>query len=101
MKGRALRPILIYVVTHLFDKFRNKVCSGRLVLAALYFNAARPEHAGERADALERAAMKTQDGGGPELERTLRLQPVVDLLNDLVELTKSVLCFPPSSFLRV
>jgi hypothetical protein len=75
--------------------------AGRLVFAALNFDSAGTEHSGERTYPFQSAAMKAQDRGDAQLEWSPGLQPIVDLLDDLVELPEAVLCFLASSFIRV
>ncbi len=66
-----------------------------------YLDAGGPPHTGKRTYPLEGFSMKTEDSRRAKRERSLLLEPVLDLLDDLVELTKSIFRLLFCSFGRI
>src|SRR5579859_5956838 len=101
MQRGRLGPVVVDVVAQLFKNLGHEVRSRRLVLASFDFDSAGSKHSGEGTDSFQGASMETQDGGWAKLEWALRLQRIVDALNDFVELPEAVLRFLARFFFRI
>jgi hypothetical protein len=71
------------------------------MLASFDANSGRPPDLSKRTDALQCLSMKIQYGGRSKPKWSLRLEPIFDLLNDFVELAKSISCLLPCSFVWI
>jgi hypothetical protein len=66
-----------------------------------YLYAGGPPHTSKRTYPLEGFSMKTEDSRRAKRESSLLLEPILDLFDDLVELTKSIFRFLFCSFGRI
>src|SRR5260370_14462400 len=99
MNRRADFPMIVDVIAHVLDQFRNEMCSYRFVLAALDRDAARTIVPRVRADSGKRFALQTKNQGGAKPERA-PFQCSMDCADRSVILPEAVSCVGSGSRLR-
>ena len=84
--------MVIDVVAHVLDEFRNEVCSDRCVLAALDSNATRTIVPRVGTDPRKRFPLQTEDKRRPEFERP-SIKGTLNCADRGIILPKAISCF--------
>lgn len=90
MYRRLTTPILVHIVTHLLDKFRDQVGPRRLVCALADSNVSRSEVASVLTDPVECDTVQTENRRNAKPKWSPSFEPMGDLLLYRIELAKSV-----------
>src|SRR6266404_73257 len=89
---RAFFPMIVDIVTHVLDEFRNKMCSHGFMLAPLNSHATWTIVPCIRTDSRKRFSLQAKNERRAKLERS-SLQCTMDCANRSVILPEAVSCF--------
>ena len=99
---RCIRiPVLVDVVAHLFDQFRDEMRAVGTMAAPLDINVSWTEVTSIRTDTVKSRPMEVENHRRTKLELSVRLQPLVDHLTNDIELTEGVTGLQLGQFVRI